>query len=63
METKNKAKVSLALFLDLLTITLIALRLTGVIQLDWVWVLSPWWIPLSLAAGIAVASIADEWIK
>jgi hypothetical protein len=63
METQQKTTVSIALILDLLAITLITLRLIGVIQIDWVWVLSPWWIPLTLAAGITIASIADEWIK
>ena len=33
-------------FCGLLTIVFIALKLLGVIQWSWVWVLSPIWIPL-----------------
>lgn len=33
-------------FCGLLTIVFIALKLLGVIQWSWVWILSPIWIPL-----------------
>jgi hypothetical protein len=36
-----------------LTITLVALKLCGVIDWSWLWVLAPVWIPISVAALIA----------
>lgn len=36
-------------FLDLLCVALIVLKLLGVIELSWVWVLAPFWIPLVIA--------------
>lgn len=41
-------------FLGLLTIAFIVLKLTGFIAWSWLWVLAPLWIPLALAAAIAV---------
>lgn len=39
-------------FTGLLTILFIALKLTGVIQWSWLWVLSPIWISLGVVASI-----------
>lgn len=39
-------------FLGLLAIVFITLKLTGVIAWSWLWVLSPLWIGLVLAAAI-----------
>lgn len=39
-------------FCDLLTIVFIVLKLYGVIQWSWLWVLSPIWIPTALAITI-----------
>ena len=36
-------------FLPLLTVILVTLKLTGVIDWSWVWVTSPIWIPIALA--------------
>lgn len=36
-------------FLGALTITFIVLKLTGVIDWSWLWVLAPTWIPFALA--------------
>jgi len=36
-------------FLGLLTLLFIALKLTGFIDWSWLWVLSPLWIPTSIA--------------
>lgn len=43
-------------FVGLLTIVFIALKLIGVINWSWVWVLSPVWIATSI--GFAVIGIA-----
>ena len=48
-------------FLGLLTLLFIGLKLTGYIAWSWIWVLSPLWIPFSIAllifsvAGLLVA--------
>lgn len=39
-------------FLELLTLAFIILKLCGVIQWSWLWVLSPIWIPTALVLGI-----------
>lgn len=36
----------------LLGVLFIALKLIGVIQWSWVWVLAPFWIPLATALGV-----------
>ena len=36
-------------FLGLLTLLFIGLKLTGYITWSWVWVLSPLWVPISIA--------------
>lgn len=38
----------------LLTIIFMILKLTGYIEWDWIWILSPIWIPLILFVGIAL---------
>jgi hypothetical protein len=40
-------KISLA---SLLTVAFVTLKLCGVIHWDWLWVLSPLWIPLVILA-------------
>ena len=42
--------------LDFLAVALILLKVTGFITLSWIWVLAPWWIPLSITLGILVAA-------
>ena len=42
--------------LDFLAVALILLKVTGHITLPWVWVLAPWWIPLSITLGILAAA-------
>ena len=39
-------------FGGLLTILFIGLKLTGHIDWDWLWVLSPLWLPLTIVLGI-----------
>ena len=41
-------------FVDALTLLLIALKLTGQIDWNWIWVLSPIWISISFLAVLAV---------
>ena len=58
MNSKNTGGVG---FLRLLTLLFIGLKLTGYIAWSWIWVLSPLWIPFSIAllifsvAGLLVA--------
>ena len=44
-------------FTGLLTILFIALKLTGVIDWSWVWVLSPLWIPFAIFLVIVVIAM------
>ena len=46
MNNKNTGGVG---FLGLLTLLFIGLKLTGHIAWSWIWVLSPLWIPFSIA--------------
>ncbi|MDG3141443.1 hypothetical protein MKL29_01030 [Streptococcus suis] len=46
MEKSSKGGTSLS---SMLLILFITLKLTGVINWSWWWVLAPFWIPLSLA--------------
>ena len=41
-------------FVDALTLLLIALKLTGRIDWNWIWVLSPIWISISFLAVLAI---------
>ena len=41
-------------FVDALTLLFIALKLTGQIDWNWIWVLSPIWISISFLAVFAV---------
>ena len=41
-------------FVDGLTLLFIALKLTGQIDWNWIWVLSPIWISISFLAVLAV---------
>jgi hypothetical protein len=44
-------------FLGLLGLLFIGLKLGGVIAWSWVWVLSPLWIPVAIAAVIFVIAL------
>lgn len=48
-------------FCDLLAVLFIALKLCKVISWNWLWVLSPIWIPLALAAVICVIVLIASW--
>jgi hypothetical protein len=50
--TKAQASGGCIGFVGLLTIAFIVLRLCGVINWAWIWVLSPIWISAALVVGI-----------
>lgn len=52
-ERNNTAAVYMALC-GLFDITLIVLKLTGVINWSWLWVLAPIWIPTAITLAIIV---------
>ncbi len=54
METKQK--VFTAGVLDFLAVSLILLKVTGLTSIPWLWVLAPWWIPLTITFGILTAA-------
>lgn len=41
---------------DLLLIAFIVLKLTGVINWSWVWVLAPFWIPLLIVVALVLTA-------
>jgi len=41
-------------FFGLLTIVFITLKLTGFINWNWIWVLSPLWFPVAVLVGLGV---------
>jgi hypothetical protein len=45
-------------FASLLAILFIGLKLTGVINWSWLWVLSPIWIPISIVLAIVITILA-----
>ena len=51
MKHKNEATGGIG-FCGLLTIVFIVLKLTGYIGWNWLWVISPLWIPLAIVFGI-----------
>ena len=51
-------------FAEALTLLFIALKLTGRIDWNWIWVLSPIWISISFLAVIfLVILLLDRWIN
>lgn len=41
-------------FIGLLTLVFITLKLTGVIEWSWIWVISPVWVPLAILAVVGI---------
>lgn len=62
-EESSKAAGGGVGFCGLLTIAFIVLKLTGVIDWGWGWVLSPLWIPLAIVAGICVVVLIVVLVK
>jgi hypothetical protein len=56
--TTSTKQVSGISFTSLLAILFIGLKLTGVINWSWLWVLSPIWIPIAIVISIAIALLA-----
>lgn len=54
METNQKVFTAGAL--DFLAVSLILLKVTGLTSIPWLWVLAPWWIPLTITFGILTAA-------
>lgn len=58
---KERVTVTGESFTSVLTIVFVVLKLCGVIQWSWLWVLSPTWI--SVALWIIVVIIIWLWVK
>ena len=54
---------STSLLLGLLTILFIGLKLANIINWDWLWVLSPFWIPLLIFCIIFLILIIINYIN
>ena len=53
-DNNNKSVSGSIGFVDLLTIAFVVLKLCGVIEWSWLWVLSPIWISLLLVLVIVI---------
>lgn len=62
-EESSKAAGGGVGFCGLLAIAFIVLKLTGVIDWGWGWVLSPLWIPLAIVAGICIIVLIVVLVK
>jgi len=57
MESEPMNKGSAGVYsVDLLLIAFIVLKLTGVINWSWVWVLAPFWIPLLIVVALVLTA-------
>ena len=52
----TKQKVFSVGALDFLAVALILLKVTGLTSIPWIWVLAPWWIPITITLGILTAA-------
>lgn len=50
-------------FCGLLTIAFIVLKLTGVIDWSWLWVLAPAWIPAAIAIAVILVVLVVVLVK
>lgn len=48
--------------LDVLAIVLIVLKICGVINLSWIWVLAPIWIPLAILLIVFIVVCGREFL-
>lgn len=62
MENRTETKGGIG-FTGLLTIAFIVLKLCGVINWTWVWVLSPLWISFGLVVLIVVFALVVALVK
>lgn len=56
-ENNNSSSAGGIGFTGVLTIVFIVLKLTGVIQWSWLWVLSPIWISALIVLGIILIAV------
>ena len=64
MENKSSVTIQGAGFSGLLTIVFIVLKLIGVINWSWIWVLSPIWISAALPILLIIlVAFMDWWIN
>ena len=61
--SKNSSKNGGISFLGLLQLLFIYLKLTGEIEWEWAWVLSPLWIPLVVIFVVFVAVVCIGVVK
>ena len=54
---KRESKIAVLAGVFLLGIAFVALRLAGLVEWDWVVVLSPFWVPNALIAVLAVVAV------
>jgi phosphoglycerol transferase MdoB-like AlkP superfamily enzyme len=64
MENQSNSNITGIGFCGLLGVAFIVLKLTGVIEWPWLWVLSPLWIPWAviltiLIVALLIAAVAD----
>ena len=60
MKNNNSKGMS---FFGVLTIVFIVLKLVGVISWSWLWVLSPFWMPICLGVAIILIGVILDLIK
>jgi predicted tellurium resistance membrane protein TerC len=63
MTTKDSGSSGGVGFCGLLLLMFIGLKLTGHITWSWWWILSPFWIPFSIAVLLLVAILTLEFIE
>lgn len=59
---KNKNNSSGAEFAPILGIVFIVCKLCGVIEWSWLWVLSPFWIPLAIVLFVLVIAVLYKYL-
>lgn len=62
-DSNNDSKSDGIGFLGALTLIFIILKLCGIINWSWIWVLAPSWIPIFLAIAIIIVAIFIGIIK
>lgn len=63
MEKNNNVNSGGIGFFGMLTILFVALKLTGVIDWHWAWIVAPVWIPLVLGVLILLGYVIYKIIK
>lgn len=65
MKIKNESNSkTTSIFLDLLAVAFIVLKLCGVIDWPWVWVLAPIWIGFAVLAIVVIGVVIwSKWVS